>query len=494
MRSTLAAPVGRLGCRSRRLGTLAPSVRARYEEEALSRLRATPAIDPALVTVKSVVVRQSGRASCSLEFASAACPQRAEIEAAAQKTLLDAEWVNGCDVEARVRRPPSFMGAKAPPSLQHVGALIGVSSCKGGVGKSTVAVNLAFALAGIGARVGLLDADVHGPSLPSLVALPEGSLPIVQRSDNKLLTPPLVGGVRLMSYGFIAKGASTGRVPAAVMRGPMVGKVVGQMLSGTEWGDLDYLLVDLPPGTGDVQLTLCQTYGLSAALVITTPQRLARVDVEKGIDMFRELAVPIIGLVENMGYFTDGHGEVHHPFGTSQLEAVREYAGVAAHAAFRLPIEAAVSAACDASTPIVVAYPESATAGALAAAAAQLTLDVARLQHAQRGAQAAQLRFDPKRGLVLRVLAGVDEGREFVLPRDVLAGLAGGPSGGGGGGDGGMVLPTRVAQGSTPSGEPAAIIHWEGGGESLLAVEELKRLAIADEGTRLETGAPKKCK
>ena len=245
MRSNFAAlprTVGRLGCRSRRLGTLAPSVRARYEEEALSRLRATPAIDPALVTVKSVVVRQSGRASCSLEFASAACPQRAEIEAAAQKTLLDADWVNGCDVEARVRRPPSFMGAKAPPSLQHVGALIGVSSCKGGVGKSTVAVNLAFALAGLGARVGLLDADVHGPSLPSLVALSEGSLPIVQRADNKLLTPPLVGGVRLMSYGFIAKGASTGRVPAAVMRGPMVGKVVGQMLSGTEWGDLDYLL------------------------------------------------------------------------------------------------------------------------------------------------------------------------------------------------------------------------------------------------------------
>ena len=247
-----------------------------------------------------------------------------------------------------------------------------------------------------------------------------------------------------------------------------------------------------------MQLTLCQTYGLSAALVITTPQRLARVDVEKGIDMFRELAVPIIGLVENMAYFTDGHGEVHYPFGTSQLEAVREYAGVAAHAAFRLPIEAAVSAACDASTPIVVAYPESATAGALSAAAAQLTLDVARLQHAQRGAHAAQLRFDPKRGLVLRVLAGVDEGREFVLPRNLLAGLAGGPAGGGGGvgggGDGGMVLPTRVAQGSTLSGEPAAIIHWEGGGESLLALEELKRLAIAEDGGVMRTDAPHKCK
>ena len=160
----------------------------------------------------------------------------------------------------------------------------------------------------------------------------------MQRADTKLLKAPLIGGVKMMSYGFIAKGASTGRVPAAVMRGPMVGKVVGQMLSGTDWGDLDYLVVDLPPGTGDVQLTLCQTFGLSAALVVTTPQKLARVDVEKGIDMFRELNVPLIGLIENMAFFTDPAGGTHYPFGHTQLDGVREYARVAATDA---PLDAA---------------------------------------------------------------------------------------------------------------------------------------------------------
>ena len=229
-------------------------------------------------------------------------------------------------------------------------------------------------------------------------------------------------------------------------------------------------LLEQPPGTGDVQLTLCQTYGLSAALVVTTPQRLARVDVEKGIDMFKELEVPIVGLIENMAYFTDGHGETHHPFGTSQLDAVREYAGVGAAAASRLPIEPEVSAACDESTPLVVSRPTSAAARTLTAAAAQLTADLAQLQHGAVMASAQQLRFDPKRGLVMRVLSGLDEGREFVLPRDQLATLPGSP--------GPKPLPRKVAQGSTAAGEPAAVIHWEDGGETVLPWEEFKRRAV----------------
>ena len=287
----------------RHCSALSPRVRAQREEQALAALHATPGLDPALATVAGVVVNPTGDVACQLEFFSAACPQRSAIEEAARSAIMECGWATDCSVSAHVRQPTSFLGAKSPASLQHVGALLGVSSCKGGVGKSTIAANVAFALAELGARVGLLDADVHGPSLPSLVALPDDTLPLLQRADNRLLRPPLVHGVKLMSYGFIAKGASTGRVPAAVMRGPMVGKVVGQMLSGTEWGELDYLLVDLPPGTGDVQLTLCQSFGLTAALVITTPQKLARVDVEKGVDMFRELGVPIVSLVENMAYF-----------------------------------------------------------------------------------------------------------------------------------------------------------------------------------------------
>ena len=396
--------------------SLAPRARAAFEEQLLTTLRRTSDLDTALVRISSVAVRPSGHVSCSLELLSAACPQRPAIEAAARDIILRSEWATSCDIDAQVLQPRSFMGDKAPASLAHVGALIGISSCKGGVGKSTVAVNLAFALAELGGRVGLLDADVHGPSLPSLVSLPEGTLPILQRAETKLLSPPLVGGVKLMSYGFVAKGASTGKVPAAVMRGPMVGKVVSQLLSGTDWGDLDYLLVDLPPGTGDVQLTLCQSYGLTGALVVTTPQKLARVDVEKGIDMFRQLQVPIVGLVENMAYFTDPSGGVHHPFGTTQLARVAEYAAVTPEDSKRLPIEAAVSEACDEGTPLVMARSGSATAAALRDVAARLTYRVAELQRPspaemRAGEAGSHLRFDPQRGVVLRVLVGDDEVR-----------------------------------------------------------------------------------
>ena len=253
-----------------------PRVRAQCETDALESLRG--ALDPSLVRVQQLSVSSTGQVSFNLEFLSGVCPQRDELCATAADTVASLSWAEGPPaIRTTLSRPGSFMGHKAPASLAHVGALIGVSSCKGGVGKSTLATNLAFSVAALGGRVGLLDADVHGPSLPSLVSLEPETLPLVQRGDTKLLVPPVVGGVKLMSYGFIAKGASQGKVGAAVMRGPMVGKVVSQMVSGTEWGALDFLFVDLPPGTGDVQLTLCQSFGLSGAVVVTTPQRLAKV-------------------------------------------------------------------------------------------------------------------------------------------------------------------------------------------------------------------------
>jgi len=315
--------------------------RARLEEEALAALNGV--LDPALARCKRLAVQPDATVAVKLEFRSGAM-RRGAVEAAAAAAIEALPWARRSSVESTLSRPRSFMGSNAPPSLRHVGALVGISSCKGGVGKSTVAVNLAYALATQGGRVGLLDADVHGPSLPSLVRLPPGSLPLRQDAQTRLLAPAEADGVRLMSYGFVGKGASSGAVPAAVMRGPMVGKTVGQMLSGTDWGELDYLLVDLPPGTGDVHLTLSQTYGLSAAVLVTTPQRLSTVDVLKGVDMLRELGVPMISLVENMAHFTDDTGRTHLPFGGSQLEAVRRHAGLRESDTFRLPIEPQVVA------------------------------------------------------------------------------------------------------------------------------------------------------
>ena len=197
-------------CTSLRRLVLPPSQRALLEEETLNALRAAPALDPALVSVRTVVVRPGGLVEASLCFHSGACPQRPKIEAVTREVLLGAAWATDCTVTAEVQRPRSFMGHKAPPSLRSVGALLGISSCKGGVGKSTVAASLAYALSELGGRVGLLDADVHGPSLPSLVALPPSSLPLTQRSDTKLLVPAIVSGVRLMSYARIAANIACG--------------------------------------------------------------------------------------------------------------------------------------------------------------------------------------------------------------------------------------------------------------------------------------------
>ena len=202
-----------------------PRFRAQCETDALEQLGRV--LDSTLVNVQQLSISASGQVSFNLEFLSGACPQRDEQCALAADAVSSRPWSDGPPaIRTSLRRPRSFMGHKAPEALTHVGALIGVSSCKGGVGKSTISTNLAFAIAALGGRVGLIDADVHGPSLPSLVSLEDDALPLTQRAENKLLVPPVVGGVKLMSYGFIAKGASQGKAGAAVMRGPMVAKVV----------------------------------------------------------------------------------------------------------------------------------------------------------------------------------------------------------------------------------------------------------------------------
>jgi Mrp family chromosome partitioning ATPase len=188
-----------------------------------------------------------------------------------------------------------------------VAEIIAVSSCKGGVGKSTVSVNLAFSLAKRGARVGILDADIYGPSLPTMVS-PADKTIRVSRSTKNFVVPIDYEGVKCMSFGFVNQKAAPGAggVGAAVMRGPMVSKLVDQLVLGTEWGELDYLVVDMPPGTGDIQISLSQQMAISAAVVVTTPQRLSFVDVEKGISMFEDLKVRLSFLTAVESSSTEG--------------------------------------------------------------------------------------------------------------------------------------------------------------------------------------------
>ncbi|XP_027067216.2 fe-S cluster assembly factor HCF101, chloroplastic-like isoform X2 [Coffea arabica] len=265
--------------------------------------------------VKDLLVNEAvGEVSFRLELTTPACPIKDMFEQKANEVVAALPWVRKVNVTMSAQpAKPMFAGA-LPMGLQTISNIIAVSSCKGGVGKSTVAVNLAFTLAGMGARVGLFDADVYGPSLPTMVS-PENRL-LEMNPEKKTIIPTDYLGVKLVSFGFAGQGR-------AIMRGPMVSGVINQLLTTTEWGELDYLVVDMPPGTGDIQLTLCQVVPLTAAVIVTTPQKLAFIDVAKGVRMFSKLKVPCIAVVENMCHF-DADGKRYYPFGRgsgSQLSA-----------------------------------------------------------------------------------------------------------------------------------------------------------------------------
>ena len=228
-------------------------------------------------------------------------------------------------------------------------ALIAVASGKGGVGKSTVSVNLAVTLAATGATVGLLDGDIYGPNIPQMMGIHKP----LEQSENGRIQPLVSHGVRLVSVGFI-----TGASDAVIYRGPLVGKMIKRFLSDVDWGGLDYLLVDLPPGTGDASLTLAQAAPLTGAVVVTTPQQVALSDVRKCITMFNRLKVPILGMVENMSFFvspqsgerTDifGHGGGKAAAGELDIPFLGE-----------IPIDPKVCTAGDEGVPVVIAEPSS---------------------------------------------------------------------------------------------------------------------------------------
>jgi len=191
--------------------------------------------------------------------------------------------------------------------------VIAVASGKGGVGKSTVSVNLALSLKEQGYQVGLLDADIYGPSVP-LMLKTKGKRPTTP--DNKTFNPILASGIELMSIGYIVL-----KDEATIWRGPMMSKAIEQLLFNTNWSDLDYLIIDLPPGTGDAQLTLSKKANLSAAILVSTPQKVALLDVKKSLEAFQKLSIPVLGLIENMSYFIcEKCGDKHEIFGKNKVQ------------------------------------------------------------------------------------------------------------------------------------------------------------------------------
>ena len=252
-------------------------------------------------------------------------------------------------------------------ALEGIGDVIAVSSTKGGVGKSTVAVNLAAALSRLGQRTGILDADIYGPSIPTMLGL--SGRPQVGE-PNKIL-PPEKFGLRVMSMGFFLDDSSP-----VIWRGPLVTGLLRQFLKDVQWGELDVLVVDLPPGTGDAQLTLVQQVPLSGGVVVTTPQDASVIDVERGIAMFNQVNTPVLGIVENMsGYVCPHCGTRDDLFGSGGADRLAGEFGVPILA--RIPIVPAVRESGDAGPPIVIAQPDHPVSRLYAAMAAQVLERVA---------------------------------------------------------------------------------------------------------------------
>ncbi|PHK96407.1 sodium:proton antiporter [Pseudoroseomonas rhizosphaerae] len=259
---------------------------------------------------------------------------------------------------ARATRPAPGQG---PMLLPDVGAIIAVASGKGGVGKSTTAVNLAVALAAEGQRVGLLDADIYGPSLPQMLGTREKP-----RATGGRIIPLSRWGLKAMSIGFLVEEETP-----MIWRGPMVMGALEQMLGQVEWGALDVLVVDMPPGTGDAQLTMSQRVPLAGAVIVSTPQDVALIDARRGVRMFEKVKVPVLGLIENMSYYCCPNcGHTANIFGHGGARAEAERMGV--EFLGELPLKLEIRELADAGTPIVMARPESEEAGRYRAIAQRL--------------------------------------------------------------------------------------------------------------------------
>ncbi|MDQ2091139.1 Mrp/NBP35 family ATP-binding protein [Marimonas arenosa] len=321
--------------------------------------------------VRALSVQDGGRVSFVIEVPRERAEGAEPLRRAAEEAVRAIDGVETASAVLTAHAPAPEMpnlkgGARSAPAgpqkLPGIDHVIAVASGKGGVGKSTVSANLAVALAAQGKKVGLLDADVYGPSQPRMLGISgKPSSP-----DGNTILPLRNYGVTLMSLGLMAPEGQ-----AVVWRGPMLIGALQQMLDKVAWGKLDVLIVDLPPGTGDVQMTLCQKTHVDGAVVVSTPQDIALIDARKGIDMFQKMGTPILGIVENMSAFVcDECGKVHHPFGHGGARAEADKLGVPFLG--EIPLDLAIREGGDNGAPVVASRPGSPEAAGFVALAAAL--------------------------------------------------------------------------------------------------------------------------
>lgn len=317
--------------------------------EALSKVM-DPELGKDLVSLNMIKdIRIDGaKVAFRLVLTTPACPLRKELTDNSRNAVLSIPGVKEVvvDVTAQVSQAKKLPQKEPVPNVKNT---IAVASGKGGVGKSTVAVNLALALAKSGAKVGLLDTDIYGPSIPMMMGIHKQ----LQAAPDERILPISNYGIELMSVGFMLDEETP-----LIWRGPMVMQIVKQFLTGVAWGKLDYLVIDLPPGTGDAQLTLVQTIPLTGAVVVTTPQDVALIDARRAIKMFHEVKTPILGIVENMSYFQCPHcGEKTEIFSRGGGEKTSQRYNVPLLG--KIPIDPHIREGGDSGKPIVIAEPSS---------------------------------------------------------------------------------------------------------------------------------------
>jgi ATP-binding protein involved in chromosome partitioning len=307
-----------------------------------------------LKMIRELMVSPEGVVAFQVVLTTPACPLKAKIENDCRTAVMAVQGVKSVEIkmtsEVRARPNPSGKGLQ---SIEGVAHIIAVSSGKGGVGKSTVAVNLAAALALEGAKVGLMDADVYGPNIPTMMGVMDAPKIESDAQGRERFFPPSAQGVKVMSMGFLIQGDQP-----IVWRGPMLHSVVNQFCHQVHWGTLDYLVVDMPPGTGDVQLSLAQLVPVSGAILVSTPQEVAMQDVRKAFHMFEKVRVPVFGIVENMSYFQCDSCDKRHPiFGEGGGQALAKKFNCELLA--QIPLVPAVRVGGDEGQPIVVREPGS---------------------------------------------------------------------------------------------------------------------------------------